>query len=396
MGYCMKSFFIKDNVCTPYKLILSKMSHYLTANGWVEASSIDEADTIIVGACAAFHSLENEAVELVAEAKQAGGSLVVFGCLPKVSPETVKGFEPDLVVPSSAWEQLEKIIDNPTVSISEIEEAGEFRSEEDYRLYDLGKRFVLIQTGCSSDCPYCPHKMGIGDLKSRKVEDILKQIKVLVKENVHTIVLTGNDTGSYGTDTGTTTFPDLLKEVLKVSPKVHLSQLNADWAYKYREELYPLLMNEKIKEFQVLIQTVSERLLKIMEREPVVRKLRPFLKEIRQARGDIIFRTDIIIGFPTSTEAEEVETLEFVAELFDEVAVHGFERFPHARIEKMNLPFYPQNIIDQRVEKALNFFKGYPRILVHRGGQVYKTLIDIEKPKDAMRKEKDVKRYCSP
>lgn len=392
----MSSFFIKDNVCTPYKLILSKTSNYLKANGWVEASSVNEADTIIVGACGAFHSLESEAIELIKEAKQANGSLVVFGCLPKVSPESVKRFKPNRIIPASNWEQLEKIIDNPAIPMSEIEESGEFRSEEDYRLYDPGKRFVLLQTGCSSDCPYCPHKLGIGDLKSRNAEDILKQIKALVKENVHTIILTGNDTGSYGTDTNTTTYPDLLKEVLKISPNVHLAQLNADWVYKYQEELYPLLMNKKIRDFQVLIQTVSERVLKIMERGPVVMELKPFLKKIRQARSDIFIRTDIIIGFPTATEEEEMETLEFVAELFDEVAVHGFERFPHARIEKMNLSFYPQDVIDQRVEKALDFFKQYPKLLVHRGGQVYKTLVNIEKPKDDMRKERDDKRYCCP
>ncbi|MFC1952762.1 radical SAM protein [Chloroflexota bacterium] len=385
----MKKYFIKDNVCTPYKLILGKTSNYLTANGWTEASSIDKADTIIVGVCAAFHSLKNESIELIDEAKQASGSLVVFGCLPQVIPESVKKFKPDQIIPSSNWEQLEKLIDHPTILMSEIEESGEFKSKEDYRLYDSGKRFILIQTGCSSDCPYCPHKMGIGELKSRTIEDILEQIQSLVKKDVHTIVLTGNDTGSYGTDKEDITFPDLLQEVLKISPKVHLSQINPDWVYKYQQELYPLLLDEKIKEFQVLIQTVSERLLEIMERGPIVRELKPFLMKLRQARKDILFRTDIIIGFPTATLEEELETLEYVAELFDEVAVHGFERFPHTRIEKMSLPFHPQDIIDWRVERALKFLKDYPGILVHRGGQVYQTLLDIEKPKDDMRKERE-------
>src|SRR3990172_4942287 len=162
----MSSFYIKDNVCTPYKLILSKLSGYLKANGWVEATSMDEAETNIIGVCGAFHSLENDSFKLAEEAKDKNGSLVIFGCLPKISPERIKEFKPRLVVPSSNWEQLEKIIPNPSVPLSKIGEYSEFRSKEEYRLYDAGKRFVLIQTGCSSDCPYCPHKMGIGALKS--------------------------------------------------------------------------------------------------------------------------------------------------------------------------------------------------------------------------------------
>jgi len=263
----MKKFYIKDNVCTPYKLILNRVSGYLTANGWSSVASLEQADTVIVGACAAFHSLENESVEYIKQAKEMDVELIVFGCLPNVSPESVRKFKPEHIIPSSRWEEFEKLIDNPAISMNEIEEANEFRLKEEYRLYDPGKQFVLIQTGCSSDCPYCPHKLGIGDLKSRPAKDVLRQIRSLVKKNVHTIVLTGNDTGSYGTDIGSITFPQLLKKVLEISPKVHLSQLNTDWFYEYQEELHPLLMNKKIKELQVLIQTLSERLLEIMNKK---------------------------------------------------------------------------------------------------------------------------------
>ena len=62
-------FFIEDNMCTPYKLILSRANRFLIENGWENANSPDEADLHIVGGCAAFHSLENEALELIESAK---------------------------------------------------------------------------------------------------------------------------------------------------------------------------------------------------------------------------------------------------------------------------------------------------------------------------------------
>ena len=390
-----KKFYIVDNVCTPYKLILHRISNYLVANDWLPVSSLMEADVAIVGTCGAFHSLANESLEYIKEAREAVEELVVFGCLPNILPEKVKAFKPDRIIPSPRWEEFEKLVEEPAISINDAQEANEFRLKEEYRLYDPGKKFVLIQTGCSSDCPYCPHKLGIGDLRSRPFDKILCQVQKLTQAGAHTIILHGNDTGSYGTDIGRT-YPELLKEVMKVSPKLHLTQLNADWVYKYRQELFDLAMDEKVKDFQVLIQTSSSRLLELMERQPVVKKLKSFLKKIRNNKRNIVFRTDVIIGYPTATEAEEMETLEFVTELFDEVAVHGFERFPHTRIEKMGLPFYSQEIINERVKIALEFLKQYPTLLVHRGGQVYQTLVDIEELKEQMRSFKSAEQFCYP
>jgi tRNA A37 methylthiotransferase MiaB len=384
----VKRFCIKDNVCTPYKLILNRISQYLTANGWAASGSFAESDIAIVGTCGAFASMADESVGFIREAKEQAGEIAVFGCLPSISPEMVRGFSPDYIIPSWRWEDAERLIENPSVGMDEVADATEFRLKEEYRLYDAGKQFVLIQTGCSSRCPYCPHKLGIGELKSRPAEEILRQVMALAARGVHTVVLTGNDTGSYGSDGGEMTFPELLEEVLEVSPKVHLSQLNADWVYEYRRELYPLLLNEKVEEFQVLVQTASERLLRLMERKAVVRELGVWLRRLRCDRPGIILRTDIMMGYPTATQAEEDEALEFVAGIFDEVAVHGFERFEHTPIAGMGLPFYEQQEIERRVDRAVDYLKRNGEILVHRGGQVYRTLVEIEKPKDALRRKR--------
>lgn len=344
----------------------------------------------MVGCCGAFHSLENEALGLVEDAMKYCSEVIVFGCLVRISPEKVSALNPQMVFAAPDWEEMESLVKNPTVQLKSVPEVSEFRLKEEYRLYDPGKQFVLIQTGCSSSCPYCPHKLGIGDLKSRPENEILRQVQELTAKGAHTMILHGNDTGSYGTDLVTSTFPQLVKKVLDISPNIHLTQINADWAYHYREELFPLLRNSRVKDFQVLIQTVSDRLLKLMNRKPVVKSLYKYLKSLKLARKDILLRTDVIIGYPTAAEEEELETLKYVSEIFDEVAVHGFERFPHTRIEKMKLPFYAQDAISRRVEHAVEYLKSFPNILVHRGGQIYQTLVNIEKPKNNLRKIKEM------
>lgn len=392
----MRLFYIKDNVCTPYKLILNKISNYLTANKLVSTDQVSLADVVIIGTCGAFKSLEDEAIGYIKSAKndlKKNAELIVFGCLPGINIKRVQEYSPDRIIGSPQWEKIASLVDDPAVPLQDIPDATGFRGKEDYRFYDEGKQFILLQTGCSANCPFCPHKLGIGSLKSILPDQIFAQIRKLDKK-VHTICLAGNDTGSYGTDIGTT-YPALLKRILETfSFHVHLSQVNTDWAYLYREELWPLLMDKKVREFQVLIQSTSNRLLALMERKPISEELKAYLRKLREARKDLILRTDLIIGYPTATVQEEQASVEFVAEIFDEVAVHGFERFEHARIEKMGLPFYSAGQIDERVAKAVRYLQQFPRVLVHRGGQVIKTLEAIERPKNELRKKLNTMFIC--
>ena len=392
-----KKFFIEDNTCVPYKLILNKADNYLRANGWESVESAEEADIAIVGMCAAFHTLEEEALGMVKNAKKKSKEVIAFGCLATISPGPLKKLNADRVIPATAWERLESLVENPVVPFGEVADDNEFRSEEEYRLYDEKKRFVLLQTGCSSRCTYCTHKLGIGKLHSIPPEQIINQVKLVTKRGGKVLVLHGNDTGSYGTDIGTT-YPELLREVLKYSPNLHLTQLNADWVYKYRDELFPLdgnkdalLMNKKIKDFQTPIQTNSGRVLELMRRKPVVKLLYPYLKQLREVRKDVFMRTDVMLGYPGSTEEEEQITLEFVAELFDEVAIHGFERFEHTPVEKMikkgEVEAYSNEEIERRAQNAVEYLKQFPNKILHRGGQVYQTMWDIESPKEELREK---------
>lgn len=385
----MKTFYIRDNVCTPYKLMLNRMGNYLKANEMIPTRQCKAADLVVIGTCGAFKSLEDEAIKLIESARRdmkKGARLAVYGCLLGINSKRVRSYSPDYTITSSEWAGIEALIEHPDVPFESIPQATGFKGKEDYRLYDPGKKFILLQTGCSSNCPFCPHKLGIGALRSIPMEYILRQIEQL-DGDAHTVCLAGNDTGSYGTDIGTT-YPALLKEILNhFDIFVHISQVNADWLYVYQEELWPVLLNRKVREFQVLIQSTSKRVLTLMERKPIVDELIPYLRDLRDSRRDLLLRTDLIIGYPTSTEEEDFASAEFVSGVFDEVAIHAFERFEHTRIEKKGLPFHPPDIIKARVQKIVSYLQQFPNVLVHRGGQVMKTLEEIEIPKDNLRRE---------
>ena len=102
-------------------------------------------------------------------------------------------------------------------------------------------------------------------------------------------------------------------------------------------------------------------------------------------------RTDIMIGYPTATDEEEFEAIEYVGELFDEVAVHAFEVFRHARIAKNGTEFYPQEEVDRRLDRALRALQRYPDLLIHRGGQVYVVRQAVRRAR-ALRTQNSVRR----
>lgn len=381
----MTTYYIEDNTCTAYKLLLSRVASFYNANGWRPLPGPEDADVVIAGCCAAFHSLEGEALDMARRVFAASrGRRVLFGCLTTVSPELTAELGADEIVPSPQWKRLAGFVESPVVSLDDIPPSTEFRLKEEYRIYDPGKQFVLVQTGCSSDCPHCPHKLGIGGLKSVPLAVLLRQCEGLVEAGVHTIVLTGNDTGSWGTDTGEGTYPDLLRRVLEFPVRLHLAQLNPDWVHVYRDEFLELLARSAVRDFQTLIQTSSSRLLRLMNRAPVVGELTGFFTRLRSIRPDIFLRTDLIIGYPTSTPEEDEASVRYAARFFDEVAVHAYERFPHTRMETMGLPFHPREEIAARVDRAVAWLRENTDMLVHRGGQVYETMEAIEQPKQAI------------
>lgn len=372
----MPSIYFKDNVCSNYKLQIGRFRDYFISNGWIETNDSRKADIIFIGTCAAFDILEEESLQDLKRMNELSKKLgkkvevIAYGCLTTFNKKGVKKVHHGLIIPAWRIDKVASLIKNPKIKMKDIPLKTVFRKKEDYRLYDSTKRFVSICLGCPFNCTYCPHKLGIGPSRSRPFKEIVEQIQDLAKEKVKTIVLVGNEVGAYGIDIGTT-YPKLLRNVMKISPSfdIHVSQLHPAWVLKYWKELLPLLSNTRVSDIQITIQTTSKRLLRLMRRPKNTAKVLDFLQLIRKKNKRAVFRTDIMVGFPTETIEELRETLKAAMEIFDEITVYGFERKKGVPLEKMGLKFYTPKEIHRRVDFALKFaFK--KGCLATRGGQV--------------------------
>ncbi|MDD5007425.1 MAG: radical SAM protein [Syntrophorhabdaceae bacterium] len=381
-------YFTPDDMCTTQKLKVKRISDYFIANKWSVVTDPEAADIVLCLTCSGWEKLETISLDRLRALQYLGNKVVSVGCVNDVNPRAVAEIHHGRCISMQRLKDIEDLIPDHEVRLSDIPEPSTFRCKEDYRLYDLTKRFVNIASGCSFSCSYCPHKIGLGPLRSRTVEDITAQVEDLVAENVRIVVLTGMETAFYGRDIGTN-YPYLIRKVMEVDPgfEIHVAQFNPAGVLKYCDELLPLFSSTRVTDIQIPLQTTSSRILRLMNRPLKVDKVNRFLKEIRKNNKKAVFRTDIIVGFPTETIEELNETLRFVTDVYDEVAVYAFELRKGLPVERLTDYVLPEAEMAARVEYAVDFVEKSGR-MAHGGQQSGVSLTEVEERKEIVRRKR--------
>jgi MiaB/RimO family radical SAM methylthiotransferase len=387
----MKIYF-RDNFCTIYKLQLNFLVTYLTDKGVDIVYNPAQADIIILGLCAAFEADEARSIKIIEEnmcfALGGGKKIIVYGCFSKVREDILKKYHEIKYV--YLWE-IDKILNELCINNDDFYPyesmwPSNFRLKEDYRVYDKKKKFIGISTGCSFDCVYCPHKLGSGNLKSRKLDSILEQINQLKNEDVEKIILTGTDTAAYGKDLGIE-FADLLEAIMaeldkmQKNIKIRIAQFNPEGLNDKYETLLKLCKDNRVEEFQMPIQTSSNRLLNIMNRKYTKNQVSEFIEELRKDNENIFLRTDLLVGFPTETMDELLESVEFANKYFDEVAIYKFEFKKGTAMEKCKFDYLSEEEKERRKRNVYEIL-GNTKCLHHSGGQDMDSLISSDFQKE--------------
>jgi tRNA A37 methylthiotransferase MiaB len=376
--------YMKDNLCTIYKLVFHKMQQFFIRNAQLITDNPEEADLIITGLCAAFNADEERSAEIVSVSASYKKRIYAFGCLTRVNPQRVKADK--MFASWQAKDLVENVVTNPLISWESIQIPSEFRTKEDYRVYNPKKMFVPISTGCSFECSYCPHKLGAGNSISRPLDDILNQAQELINRNIETIILTGIDTASYGKD-GDVSFSRLLQQILdlcKNNANFHIAQFNPEGLIVDGDILLECCQDQRIRDIQLPIQTCSPRILKLMNRNYTIDGIKRFITEVKSKNSEVMFRTDLMVGFPTETQEELDESICFAVDYFDEVTVYGYEFKKNTSIAKYNLKLFDENEIKRRQEYATQRVKS-KGLLVHSGGQILSSLMEVDCLKEKIR-----------
>ncbi len=174
--------------------------------------------------------------------------------------------------------------------------------------------WVNIMYGCNNFCTYCIVPYVRGRERSRKLEDILKEVKQLVADGYKTITLLGQNVNSYGNDfDDDTNFAKLLSEICKIEGDFRLRFMTSHPKDLTSEVIAVIAREDKIsKAIHLPVQSGSNAILKAMNRKYTVEHYKNLIDKIKAAIPSVSLTTDLIVGFPGETEEDFQATLDLV------------------------------------------------------------------------------------
>tara|TARA_Y100000310_G_C20689243_1_gene821133 strand:+ start:1752 stop:2996 length:1245 start_codon:yes stop_codon:yes gene_type:complete len=276
----------------------------------ISISDESSADFLVINTCAVKEQTElkmlNRIKELNELAEKNKSQLIVFGCLPKVSPKLVEKISPNIIKMGPDLEKLSLVLGikkaefSPSINV--------VRENPFVTIMPIGR-------GCTNFCTFCGTKLARGNVKSYPVEQLKERFVNSLKETKE-FWLTCQDTGAYGLDNNSS-LPKLLQNFLDVKEEFRLrvGMMNPHHLKRIYSDLIPLFEDERIYKFlHVPVQAGSDRILKLMRRGYTVDQYKELIENLKKDIPNITIATDIIVGFPTETEDEFTETLDLVKE----------------------------------------------------------------------------------
>ncbi len=322
-----QSFFIHTFGCQQNVADSQRIASYYLARGYTQAKSAKTADEIVINTCMIRQSAEDRVTGLVKNitaSRKEKPKIVITGCM----------------VGMAARDETGKYL---KALKHRMPEADEFLPLEevgfDYPALrsDVSHAWIPISNGCNNFCTFCVVPFTRGREISRHLEDIISEIKDLVKKGCHEVTLLGQNVNSYGADlvknkTGyklsnnrivkpvivkhlgkfriPTLFPYLLEEVCKIKGIKKVKFISSN-PWDFSNKLIDVIAkNKKIdRNIHLAVQSGDDQVLKKMNRWYTRKEYISLVKKIKSKVKDAEISTDIIVGFPGETERQFQNTI---------------------------------------------------------------------------------------
>jgi len=305
-----------------------KLSGLLSADGFEEVATADEADLVLLNTCSirekAVHKVYSELGRLRQEKQRRPLLVGVTGCLAQQEQAALFKRAPhiDFVLGTMALKQLPRLVAEAQAGKARVMDTGEYLDNHLFppsvtRRRDTAKALVTITEGCNHACTYCIVPTTRGMERHRPFEDVLAEVRGLVARGYREVELLGQNVNSYA---GGCTFAELLERVSDLDG-LEWIRFTTSHPMNFTKELARVLVgNPKVAPFLHLpLQSGSDRVLKRMLREYTVAEYLERLGYLGEARDRMTLSTDFIVGFPGETDEDFEDTLR----VLDEVAFDG-------------------------------------------------------------------------
>ena len=334
-----------------------KISGMIEEMGYTRTDKIEEADLIAFNTCCVRENAEDRLFGKLGEVKkykeEKGTIIAIGGCMmqEKHMVEKLKKSYPffDIVFGPHTLYKFPEDVYNTLTTRKRIEDIldidGEIIEGLPIRRDDKIKASVAIMNGCNNFCTYCIVPYVRGRERSRKAEDIIKEIEGLAKQGYKEITLLGQNVNSYmrverekGEDVGQIdSFAKLLRKVNEI-PGIERIRFISPHPKDFTDDVIEAIRDcDKVcKIIHLPLQSGSSKILKDMNRKYTKEQYLQLVDKMKNKIPNVAFSTDIIVGFPGETEEDFEDTLDVVEKVcFEQVFMFIYSRRVGTPADKM-------------------------------------------------------------
>ncbi len=318
----------------------------LKLRGIEETENLGEADYIIINSCAVTKKAERDSRKALNRAlreRKPGAQVIFTGCVANIKRVGKADFE-------GTHEEVLKLFDIPP-------------EEAILRDYTSRTRATLkVQEGCNFQCSYCIIRKARGPSRSRPLPILMKELEILRNRGFREVMITGIQVGDWGREWGLD-LPFLLEEMVKRYPDMmfRLSSILPAHVSDRLIELYERYPENLLPHMHISLQSASSRVLRDMKRPYTIEFYEKTVMKLLERVEDMSVGTDIIVGFPTETDEDFMETYRFV-ERFPFSYVHVFEYSPREGTPAAGMkPLFPDRVKKERVRSLVELSRAKTR-----------------------------------
>lgn len=348
--------------CAKNQVDCERMMFRVQEAGYTVSDGVVDCDVVVINTCGFIDSAKSEAIDhilRVAELKKAGrvGKILVTGCLSQRYPDEIRQELPEVdgVLGTGSYTEIVPAIEE-LLEDKHVENLGSIDAPE----VETGRimttpahyAYIKIAEGCDNRCAYCIIPYLRGRYRSRQMDDVLYEARMLAESGVKELIVVAQDTSRYGTDLPghKRLLAPLLRELCKIE-KLHWIRVHYVYPDEIDDELIDTIAQEEkiVKYLDIPIQHCNDAILKKMNRRGSGEFVADLLAKLRERIRGLVIRTSIITGLPGEGEAEFAELCEFLKkQRMERVGAFPFSPEEGTPAAKMDYP--DSDVAQQRAE----------------------------------------------
>jgi len=349
--------------CAKNQVDCERMMYRVQEAGHTVKGDIVGSDVVVINTCGFIDSAKAEAIDYIlqtAALKAEGlvGKILVTGCLSQRYQEEILDEMPEVdgVLGTGSYTEIVPAIEAVLRSDDQIAEFGSIDApeQETGRIVTTPEHyaFIKIAEGCDNRCAYCIIPYLRGKFRSRQMDDVLYEARMLAASGVKELIVVAQDTSRYGTDLpgNKRLLPELLRQLCQIED-LHWIRVHYVYPDEIDDEFIEVMATEPkiVKYLDIPIQHCNSKILKLMNRRGDGAFLRQLFAKLRSRIPGLVIRTSLITGLPGEGEEEFQELCEFLKELRLE-RVGAFAFSPEEGTPAAEMEFVDNEIAVKRAE----------------------------------------------